>query len=144
MKGAETMMLVDEGLEILSEQECWQLLGEATVGRVGLSVHALPVILPVNYAVVDESLVFWSTTGMKLDAARSHTVVAFEVDRVDGYRRRGWSVLVVGTATVVRDPDLVDRVHQTGLRPWVYGDRPFLVRVSVDFISGRRIAPCED
>ena len=38
-----------ERKEVLSEGECWQLLATATVGRLALSVHALPAILPVQY-----------------------------------------------------------------------------------------------
>jgi nitroimidazol reductase NimA-like FMN-containing flavoprotein (pyridoxamine 5'-phosphate oxidase superfamily) len=34
---------------VLSERECWELLATASVGRLALSVRALPVILPVQY-----------------------------------------------------------------------------------------------
>ena len=70
----------DNRLELLDEAECRQLLHEATVGRVGISRDALPVILPVNYAMIDAQITFWSAPGMKL-APLAQTVVAFEVDR---------------------------------------------------------------
>jgi nitroimidazol reductase NimA-like FMN-containing flavoprotein (pyridoxamine 5'-phosphate oxidase superfamily) len=35
--------------EPISPEECWGLLATASVGRIALSVRALPVILPVHY-----------------------------------------------------------------------------------------------
>jgi nitroimidazol reductase NimA-like FMN-containing flavoprotein (pyridoxamine 5'-phosphate oxidase superfamily) len=35
--------------EPISPDECWALLATASVGRIALSVRALPVILPVHY-----------------------------------------------------------------------------------------------
>jgi hypothetical protein len=40
--------LVDNGLEILSPEECRDLLRLGEVGRVAVTVAALPAIFPVN------------------------------------------------------------------------------------------------
>ena len=40
----------------LSRAECWELLASASVGRLALSIRALPLILPVRYAVDDASV----------------------------------------------------------------------------------------
>jgi nitroimidazol reductase NimA-like FMN-containing flavoprotein (pyridoxamine 5'-phosphate oxidase superfamily) len=130
---------VDGGLELLDEAQCRELLHHGVVGRVGLTRKALPVILPVNYAMIDEQVTFWSAPGMKLDAAHAQTVVAFEVDRFDEIQRCGWSVLVVGVAREVQDPDIIEAARHIGLQPWVDGDRGHLVQIGVEFISGRRI-----
>ena len=92
------MSLVDEGLEILSDDECRYLLRSASVGRIGVSVNALPVIVPVNYRLTGHMIRFWSGPGLKLNAAPAHTVVAFEVDDFDPENQRGWSVLAIGLA----------------------------------------------
>jgi nitroimidazol reductase NimA-like FMN-containing flavoprotein (pyridoxamine 5'-phosphate oxidase superfamily) len=131
--------LVDDGLELLDEAQCRDLLHEGVVGRVGLSRQALPVILPVNYTMIDELIIFWSAPGMKLDAAHAQTVVAFEVDRFDENTRSGWSVLVVGIAREVQQPAVSEAARHVGLRPWVDGDRGHLVQIDIEFISGRRI-----
>jgi len=47
-------MTADEGA--LTERECWELLAMASVGRLALSVRALPVILPVQYYLSDHRL----------------------------------------------------------------------------------------
>ena len=91
-------MLVDEGLELLDEEQCRRLLAGETLGRVGISLGALPAIFPVNYSMVDGDVMFRTGEGLKLRAALDHTIVAFEVDRASGQSQQGWSVLVVGVA----------------------------------------------
>ena len=71
------------GLEVLDRQECLRLLATATIGRIGITLGALPVILPVNFRLVDDRIVFRTGVGTKLDAATCNTIVAFEVDAVD-------------------------------------------------------------
>jgi uncharacterized protein len=131
--------LIDNGLELLSEDECWDLLRASTVGRVGLSVKALPVILPVNYQVVGDKVRFWTGPGLKLQSAQTRTVVAFEVDGFSEPSRTGWSVLAVGLAVEVTDGAVLESAVRNRFQPWVSGDRSHLIEVSVEFLSGRRI-----
>jgi nitroimidazol reductase NimA-like FMN-containing flavoprotein (pyridoxamine 5'-phosphate oxidase superfamily) len=138
-------MLRDEGLDLLSEAECYTLLATESVGRVGVTVGALPVILPVNYATVGRDVVFRTSPGTKLRAALDHAVVAFEVDVLDYERRTGWSVLVVGRAREVVDPAELEALEALDLEPWA-GDAPRdrWVRVQAEFVSGRRISNGRD
>ena len=138
------MAIIDEGLEILTEEECWALLGTAELGRVAITVGALPAVLPVNFAVQDGDIVFLTGEGMKLRAALNRTVVAFEVDEFDTGRRSGWSVLAVGVAEEITGEHEVERARQLGLQPWVGGDRTRLVRIRPEFLSGRRIVSASD
>ena len=92
------------GLEVLSRAECLRLLGGARIGRVGLSMGALPAVLPVNFTLVDDAIVLRTAAGSKLDAALANSVVAFEVDSIDPMYHTGWSVLVQGVASEVVDP----------------------------------------
>lgn len=132
-------MIVDEGLELLDEDEARALLGEAGVGRVGLTIGALPAIFPVNYRVVDGSVVFRTAPGSKMSAATQGAVVAFEVDDYQASERAGWSVLVVGQAELVHDLDVTFRVLDAGLEPFADGRRSHIVRIEPTFVSGRRI-----
>ena len=91
-------------LRELSRARCLDLLATAGLGRVGVSVRALPVILPVSYAVMGETVVFQTAPGSKLTAAMRRSVVAFEADRCDPCGAWGWSVLVQGVASLVSDP----------------------------------------
>jgi nitroimidazol reductase NimA-like FMN-containing flavoprotein (pyridoxamine 5'-phosphate oxidase superfamily) len=132
-------VLIDEGLEILDEAEAFRLLAGSEVGRVGVTIGALPAIFPVNYRVVDGSVVFWSAPGSKLSAAAAGAVVAFEVDDYNVADRTGWSVLVVGPSEVVEDRDVAFKALAAGLAPFVDGFRRAIIRIEPTFVSGRRI-----
>jgi nitroimidazol reductase NimA-like FMN-containing flavoprotein (pyridoxamine 5'-phosphate oxidase superfamily) len=133
------MRLVDEGLELLTEEQARELLAGGEVGRVGITIGALPAIFPVNYRVVDGAIVYRTSPGSKLSAAVEGAVVAFEVDDYQLADRTGWSVLAVGVARVVDDPSVVSRVTDAGLQPLADGVRSAIVRIEPTFLSGRRI-----
>ena len=133
-----------QGLEVLSRPECLRLMRRRTIGRVVLSVDSLPAAFPVNYAFLDNDLVFRSAPGTKLSAALEGAVVAFQVDRIDPVLQSGWSVLVQGPAEVIGDPDDQARAGRLGLRPTAPGERPFFVRVRSEVVSGRRfVSPAQ-
>ncbi len=133
------MRVVADGLEILSDEECHGLLEQERIGRVAITVHALPAVLPVNYRLLGDSILFFTAEGMKLRAATSNAVVCFEVDHFDVESETGWSVMVVGVASEVTDPRAIASARRLGVRPWARGNRPHLVRLGTEFVSGRRI-----
>ena len=132
--------MVDGGLELLDEYECRRLLATRRIGRIGLTVNGLPVVFPVNYRLVGDGVVFATSEGLKLDAARAGSVVAFEVDEADEDARTGWSVLAVGVAGELAAPTTQ---LQVAMDPWPAGERAHLVHIANEMISGRRIAPHE-
>ncbi len=133
---------LDEGqhLEVLDRAACIELLAHHRfVGRLGFVVDDRPSILPVNYIFDNNSVVFCSASGTKLNAVVGGADVAFEVDDSVPLRHSGWSVLVRGHAEVITDPGEVARLRHGPLRPWAKGARANWVRISLDEISGRRI-----
>ena len=132
---ADDGALVDEGLLILDERECRRLLATVTIGRVGVTIGALPAIFPVNYRFVGGDIYFRTGEGTKLRAAVDNAVVAFEVDNVDPTDRTGWSVQVIGIAERVSDDDLCGDT----IEPWAPGSRQHLVRIRAEILTGRRI-----
>jgi nitroimidazol reductase NimA-like FMN-containing flavoprotein (pyridoxamine 5'-phosphate oxidase superfamily) len=133
------MTLIDNGLEILSAEECHELLREATIGRVAVTVAALPAIFPVNYALLDGRIVFRTGEGTKLRTAVERAVVAFQVDHIDESTASGWSVMVVGLAEDITEPEDLLAAQRLGLRPFAAGDRSHFVGIRPEFLSGRRI-----
>ena len=126
-------------LSMLSREECLRLLASVSVGRIGLSVAALPVVLPVNFALLDGNVVFRTVEGTKFHAAALGAVVAFEADDYDPSGTRGWSVLIQGVSNVVTDPSELMRVRQLTLHPWaVDGSADRIVRIIASLLSGRR------
>jgi len=67
------------GLEVLSRDECLRLLSGARTGRVGFHADALPVVLPVAFAVDYLGIVVRVRAGSQIDYATRDAVVAFAV-----------------------------------------------------------------
>ncbi len=128
----------------LDVEECWARLRSATLGRVAISVGALPVILPVFFTVVDRSVVFRSTPGTKLAAATSGMVVAFEADGFQPTEQEGWSVLIQGVSRGVDEPAQLAELRTLSL-PHVGGYRQDgFVSITASRITGRVIRPAAD
>jgi nitroimidazol reductase NimA-like FMN-containing flavoprotein (pyridoxamine 5'-phosphate oxidase superfamily) len=135
------MQLDRNGLEVLPREECLHLLGTSRVGRVVVTDRALPAAFPVNFALLDDDVVFLTTAGSKLDAADEEEVMAFEVDEIEPALRSGWSVLVQGLASVLTDHDDLVRAQALGLESWTPGGNRQFVRISSELVSGRRLLP---
>jgi nitroimidazol reductase NimA-like FMN-containing flavoprotein (pyridoxamine 5'-phosphate oxidase superfamily) len=127
------------GLEILPREACLQLLAAAHIGRVALNMAAMPVVLPVNFALFEGDIVIRTGPGSKLSAAIKNAVVGFEVDDVDPLYHTGWSVLVCGMAREIVDPEEMARVRRIPLTPWA-GDGDHFVRIPTELVSGRRLS----
>jgi nitroimidazol reductase NimA-like FMN-containing flavoprotein (pyridoxamine 5'-phosphate oxidase superfamily) len=133
------MDLDRHGIEILDEAECRQLLATQRVGRVGLTVEALPVILPVNFALLDGEVVFRTSAGAKLGAALDEAVVCFEIDGHDDVAHEGWSVLITGRAELIESAEERHAADLLPLQPWSGVTTGFPVRIRTGMLSGRRI-----
>src|SRR5436190_19795701 len=105
-------------LEQLDDDACLQLLAREPVGRLALSSGALPVVLPVNFVLVERTIVFASDPGSKLDAARAGTVACFEVDGFDRWNHGGWSVLATGRLRELTDVRRLTEARELPLSPW--------------------------
>ena len=127
------------GMEVLDVDECLRLLASGHVGRVALSIDALPVILPVNYLARGRTIIFRTSPGSKLDAAVRHHVVAFEVDSIDPLYHEGWSVLATGRADQITDPAELAEVESLPLVPWAPRAGHSWVRINAELVSGRRL-----
>lgn len=128
------------GLEVLSRDECMELLGTHHLGRLAVVVAGRPLVFPINYAVDGPTVVFRTDAGTKLFAAAHGHDVAFEIDGFDALYHTGWSVLVVGRAREIDEPS--ERVHlsELPLGIWCPGPKSHWVRIQPDAITGRRIA----
>lgn len=129
------------GLAIIPRKECLLLLAGQKVGRLGFVVDGQPMVLPVNYAVQGDIVVFRTGEGTKLDAALG-TNVAFEVDDVDTEAGSGWSVVVQGVAEeILASGDWLDESLRANAAPtWIPTPTDHYVRITPTVISGRRLA----
>lgn len=128
-------MTADAFLEEIQKDECLQLLRAMAVGRIAVAMPGeAPLVVPVNYVVDGETVVFRSDEGSKVAALRVGPV-AFETDFVDPVRRTGWSVLVRGVAYEATQWE----IEHVGLESWVSGPKAHWVRIVPESITGRRI-----
>jgi nitroimidazol reductase NimA-like FMN-containing flavoprotein (pyridoxamine 5'-phosphate oxidase superfamily) len=127
------------GLQMLDSEECTALLAGAVVGRIAITSNALPVVLPVNFVLLEDHIVVRTGRGTKLDAATRNTVVAFEVDELDAREGTGWSVLVTGVAHELIAPEEIAAADVSPPARWAPGPEGRYIAISVDMISGRRI-----
>lgn len=129
------------GLEVLNREECMELLGSTTIGRVGFTVGALPAILPVNFQLIGDHIVFFTGPGSKLVAAMREAVVAFEVDQIDDLTKEGWSVQLVGRASLECGFLHRFQADMAHLESWAPGPLPFVVEIDPAIVTGRRLPP---
>lgn len=140
------MKLDRNGLEVLDRDECRALLGTQLLGRIGVTVDALPVVLPVNFQLFDGEVVIQTERDTRLADATNNTVVAFEVDNAEPGGTGSWSVTLTGIATEINDPDVIAQLRQLPFTRWVRGENDRYVGISLDLLSGRRVTDraCED
>lgn len=127
-------------LETLTPEQCRAKLRQGTVGRVSVTQDALPVIVPVNYVLDGNSVVFRTRDDGMLASACRDTVIAFEIDELASDGSSGWSVLVVGNAAILTDSEHL-RALSLGLSSAVADERDRFVRLRIGLLSGRQVAP---
>ena len=128
------------GLEVIPRKECLLLLAGQKVGRLGFVVDGQPMVLPVNYAVHGDVVVFRTGEGSMLGAAHA-TKVAFEVDDVDTDAGSGWSVVVQGvTEEISGTGDWFAETLRAHAGPtWIPAPTVHYVCIRPHVISGRRL-----
>lgn len=124
-------------VEELDREECLRLLASQSVGRVAVAEPGwAPHVVPVNYVLLRDSIVFRSDRGRKLSLLLTEPV-SFEVDFVDPFHRTGWSVLVQGLAYQPSNSEI--EVEDLHVEPFAPGKKDHWVQLVPHSITGRRI-----
>jgi nitroimidazol reductase NimA-like FMN-containing flavoprotein (pyridoxamine 5'-phosphate oxidase superfamily) len=128
-------------LEVLEATECRRLLISTSFGRLGYSAADEQRIVPMNYVIAEEHLVFRTSSENEVARFAPDRQVAFEVDKIDEFLQSGWSVLVSGTAEELPRASL--RAMDVGEtpEPWAAGVRSLYLRIPLARITGRRVHP---
>jgi uncharacterized protein len=114
------------GLRALTKAECLTLLATSKVGRLAITQHALPALIPVRLRLVRDHILIESLIGLAVPLG-APSVAALETGNLGEGLGREWSVEVCGT--LQRDPSAhigVDkgapngtfRLSTTMLRGW--------------------------
>lgn len=124
----------------LTVEECRELLNGGVIGRVALATPVGPRIVPVNYSVHGQSVVFRTAPYSELGTYGWNTDLAFEVDNIDYDKHQGWSVVLLGRAELVEDPDELREIRAGwDPRPWAGGQRNLYMKLTWRDITGRRL-----
>jgi nitroimidazol reductase NimA-like FMN-containing flavoprotein (pyridoxamine 5'-phosphate oxidase superfamily) len=126
---------------VLEATECRRLLISTSFGRLGYSAADEQRIVPMNYVIAEEHLVFRTSSENEVARFAPDRQVAFEVDKIDEFLQSGWSVLVSGTAEELPRASL--RAMDVGEtpEPWAAGVRSLYLRIPLARITGRRVHP---
>lgn len=119
----------------LGPEECWSALRADEVGRLAYLLGDEISLVPVNYAVDGETLLFRTAEGSKLLGIVMHPEVVFEIDTYD--EDSALSVIVRGTARLLEE-DEAHRADNIRLRPWVPTLKYNVVEIEPHEITGRR------
>ncbi len=136
--------MAEAWLEHLDHVECLRLLRAQSVGRVAVIVDGHPLVLPVNYRLVETSGLTWvalrTRPGNVIERAAMNA--AFEIDDIDARHQEGWSVLVRGTLHHV-DADAADFRERFDPHSWLTDERDAWLVVQPFAITGRRLHAAE-
>lgn len=126
----------DQPVSILSATESWDLLAGATLGRLVTDVDGQPEIFPVNFVVQHRTVLFRTAEGTKLVSTAINNRVLFEAD--DHNAVEGWSVILKGTARMLRTNEELKEAERAQLLPWTATLKQHYVRIQPISITGRR------
>lgn len=119
----------------LDRHECLVLLRWEPIARLAVAAPGrAPEVVPINFVLDGETIVFRSDAGEKL-ARLQDQPVSVQADRFDWFRRIGWSVLAQGVAHEIERTE----VEALDLDAWAAGPKEHFVRVVPDSITGRRL-----
>jgi nitroimidazol reductase NimA-like FMN-containing flavoprotein (pyridoxamine 5'-phosphate oxidase superfamily) len=126
--------------EVLDAAACWTLLRRQSVGRIAYVVDGRPMIVPVNFAVIDDRIVFRSDPGDKVSEIPLRQV-CIEADGSDDVNHV-WSVIVSGLArdvTTALNTEYEEMRH-TLIPTFAPLHDPHWIAIDVESISGRRLS----
>jgi uncharacterized protein len=129
-------------VERLPVDACHEKLRKGTIGRLAVSLNALPVVVPVNFAVDGNWIVIRTTPWEKIAAVADKAVVAFEIDEFDTDQDKGWSVLVQGRARSITTPSRLARARSLPLRPITAdGADDTFIAIEMEIVTGHHVEP---
>ena len=129
-------------LEELDRAECLRLVSGGSVGRVAFDDGEGPTVIPVNYAVDGDAVIFRTSSSGRMNRSLLTSVVggevraAFQVDRFDEADRMGWSVLLRGGVHRLSDEEIAKAAQ---VDPWPGAERDEWFRLAAHEVSGRRL-----
>ncbi|WP_418275024.1 pyridoxamine 5'-phosphate oxidase family protein [Isoptericola jiangsuensis] len=121
----------------LGDEECWEVLGTRSIGRLATAVGGEPEIFPVSFGVAERRLYFVTMPGTKLVELVVNSRVAFESD--EHTEQTATSIVVKGVAELLDTDADIAEAEATGVRPFADSGQSIWVRITPTQVSGRRL-----
>ena len=144
-ENTRTATTTPPGVAELTEADCLALIAGGGIGRIAYPGRYGQTVLPVNYQLLDNTIVFRTGEDSPLEEdlqtgiRHAEYQVAFEIDEINLAEKNGWSVLVQGSAHHIDSDAERAAARQTGVQPWSGGAKDHSLRVVPTRITGRRI-----
>lgn len=123
----------------MTTEVCQRLIRKSFLGRVALCAADGPHIVPVNYSIVDDFVVFRTSPYSVVGTFGRNSMLAFEVDHIDPDEKYSWSIVVRGRCQWVDNPDTIASIEASGTAPWASGSRHLYLRLPMTDITGRQL-----
>jgi nitroimidazol reductase NimA-like FMN-containing flavoprotein (pyridoxamine 5'-phosphate oxidase superfamily) len=126
----------------LRPDDCRRLIMNGGVGRVAFQSASGQHIVPVNFQLDGDSVVFRTRPDTELGRVAPVPEAAFEVDELDVDAQSGWSVVAKGRIDVIPDDFETAAIRFFGKdpRPWASGARRLYLRLTWRELTGRELA----
>ncbi|MFI5041437.1 MAG: pyridoxamine 5'-phosphate oxidase family protein [Acidimicrobiales bacterium] len=108
---------MDAQTEPFDGDRCWATLATGSLGRVALSMAAMPVVVPVRYTVEGGALRVKPPKMARIDKALSGSIVAFQADGIDPEASRAWSIHAIGRVESADSPGADPNGRTFEIRP---------------------------
>ena len=133
-----TAIDISSRMGVIDEADCIELMASTPIGRIAFTVDDHPMVVPVNFAWHEDTVVFRTLEASKQTRWPAAAASSFEVDHWDAEARSGWSVAVIGRAREVTNFAEREELEGIGLVPWAKEKwRPMWVRIEPESIAGR-------
>ena len=119
----------------LTAEECWALLQQESVGRLGYRLVDELHVVPVNYVVRDDVVLVATGEGNKLLASELHAESALEIDDLAG--AEAWSVLVRGRLEHLEE-DVAEAFADVATVSWLPTFKYDVIQLVPTAVTGRR------
>jgi Pyridoxamine 5'-phosphate oxidase len=127
----------------LSRAECLRLLGSVPFGRAVFTSGALPAVRLASHLVGGGHIAIRASLGEAVSPAADGAgpIVAYEADQVDTVGWSGWSVVVVGRATLVADEELAARYRECLNPTRTDEEADQVITISLELVTGHLLHP---
>jgi nitroimidazol reductase NimA-like FMN-containing flavoprotein (pyridoxamine 5'-phosphate oxidase superfamily) len=125
--------------EPLDHDQCLRRVATVTVGRIAVSIGALPVVHPIRFVLVSGCIVFSLPPASPFWRATADRVIGFEADNAQDGLDDVWSVMAQGICREVRSVAHVEQLGELPIPRWqTRGAADHLMILPLDHIDGER------